>query len=161
MKELKEKLFDIDSKYRSERLSSQRQRQRLRVFYGWAKLGKVRKKEAISVIFENEAQREEKVERSVSRYQTTCFVREQTPDEKKDAEYSNRVFTEYSIFLDDKRVKGSLDAALRSNNMADRNNVSATIRKKIEDALRKAFKAEHPHYKEPQYQQLEFNFEQE
>ncbi len=159
MNTLQQKLFDVDAKYRYQKLSSPKHKQRLRVFYGWAKLGKVRKREAISVIFENEVQREDKVEKSINRFQNTCFVREQTPGEKQDAEHSNRVFTEYSIYLDDRRIKGSLEAALKENNDADRKNVAVSVRGEIENALRKAYKMAHPQYKEPIGLQLYLDFE--
>ena len=121
------------------RISKDVKKHNLRVFYGWVKVGKIRKREAISVIFENDRMPEEKQMRSISKFQNTVFVRNQTDDEKLDAEHSNRIFTEYSVFLDDKAIKGSLQKALKANNVADRNNVSATVRKKIEDALRHAF----------------------
>lgn len=144
------------------RISKDVKKHNLRVFYGWVKVGKIRKREAISVIFENDRMPEEKQMRSISKYQNTVFVRNQTDDEKLDAEHSNRVFTEYSIFLDDKAINGSLQKALKANNDADRNNVPTTVRKKIEDALRLAFMASHPRYKEPQFQQLSlFDFEEQ
>lgn len=132
----------------------------LRVFYGWVKVGKVRKREAISVIFENDRRQEEKQMRSISKFQNTVFVRNQTDDEKLDAKSSNRVLTEYSIFLDDKAINGSLQKALKINNDADRNNVSKTVRKQIEDSLRKAFLSAHPNYREQNYLQLSlFDFD--
>ena len=136
-------------------------KQNLRVFYGWVKIGKIRKKEAISVIFENDRLPEEKQIRAINKYQNTVFVRNQTNKEKQDALGSNRVFTEFSVFLEEKGINGSLERALRVNNEADKNNVSSTVRKQIEDALRGAFKSAHPKYKEPQCQQLYlFDFEE-
>lgn len=76
----------------------------LRVFYGWARLNKIRKKEAISVIYENRAQREEKVQAFLKKSQETVYIREQTEEEMKDAEFQNRMFSEYSIRLDDKDI---------------------------------------------------------
>ncbi len=49
--------------------------------------------------------------------------------------------------------------ALKINNDADKNNVSAKTRKFIEDSLRKAYKMEHPNYREPNGVQLLFDFE--
>lgn len=91
----------------------------LRVFYGWAKINKIRKKEAISVIFENDGGFE-KNEKKVKLYQNTVYTRFQTKKEMKDAEMSNRTFSEYSIFLDDKQIKGSLKKALEVNFLADK-----------------------------------------
>lgn len=130
----------------------------LRVFYGWAKLGKVRKREAISVIFENEALKEEKARRTVSMAQDTAYIRNQTDGEMKDSAGCNRCFTEFSIFLDDAYIKGDLDTALRINNEADKNNVQEKIRNDIETALRRMYCAKHPDYKEPFERQLEINF---
>ena len=98
-------------------------KQNLRVFYGWVKIGKIRKKEAISVIFENDRLPEEKQIRAINKYQNTVFVRNQTNKEKQDALGSNRVFTEFSVFLEDKGINGSLERALRVNNEADKNNI--------------------------------------
>jgi len=60
MSDLQQKLFEAELRYRPK-TSSKTKKQRLRVFYGWTKLGKVRKKEAISVIYDNEVQREDKI----------------------------------------------------------------------------------------------------
>ncbi|MCM1075981.1 MAG: hypothetical protein NC411_01310 [Bacteroides sp.] len=121
----------------------------LRVFYGWAKTGKVRKKEAISVIFENECQREDRTQRAISKYQHTVYVRPQTEKEREDAKHSNRVFSEYSIFLDEKRLQGSLELALKANYESDSNNVSDEVRGEIANALRESYLQAHPGYKEP------------
>lgn len=48
-----------------------------RVFYGWAKINKIRKKEAISVIFENDGGFE-KNDKKVKLYQNTVYTRFQT-----------------------------------------------------------------------------------
>lgn len=159
MNTIRQKLFEVDRKYSAQKLSAAKCKQRLRVYYGWAKLGKVRKREAISVIYENEVQREDKVEKSINRYQNTCFVREQTEKEKLDAVNSNRVFTEFSIFLDDKQIKGSVEAAIKANNDADRKNVPEAVRKQIENSLRMAYKIDHPNYREPMGIQLSLEFD--
>ena len=105
---------------------------RLRVFYGWCKLGKIRKREGISIIYENQE-----------------GWRYQTEGEASDAKQLNRIFTEYCIFFDDKKIAGSLEAALRANSEADRYNVSTAERKRIADALRSSYMSEHRDYKEP------------
>lgn len=158
MGSLQQRLFQVEQRYRSTIKNGSSCSKRLRVFYGWAKVNKIRKKEAISVIFENDLQPEERVERFVSRMQVTCFVREQTDGEKQDASFYNRMFTEYSVFLDDKQVKGSVEVALRLNNQADRRNVSAKVRNEIEQALRKGYLLAHPDYQEP-VRQLDIDFE--
>lgn len=118
------------------------------VYYGWAKINKIRKKEAISVIFENDYI-PERNKNSVSKMQNTVYVRRQTPGEEKDAQLSNRAFTEYSIFMDDKKIKGSLNLALKQNFLADENNVSEEERLLIKEALKKKYLEDHPYYKEP------------
>ena len=129
-----------------------------RVFYGWAKINKIRKKEAISVIFENDGGFE-KNDKKVKLYQNTVYTRFQTKDELKDAEQSNRTFTEYSIYLDDKQIKGSLKRALEVNFLADKNNVSEDVREEIRSLLEKDFLLNHRGYKEPNIFQTSIDFE--
>lgn len=134
---------------------------KLRVFYGWNRISKVRKKEAISVIFENEAGAGTEPSRSyktLCKMQNTVYVRIQTEEEAKDARNYNRVFTEYNIFMDDKSVNGSLKKALHYNSMADKNHVSLKERREITERLRISFLAHHIDYKEPT-RQLEIEFE--
>lgn len=47
----------------------------LRVWYGWAKLNKIRKREAISVIFENGKQSSERTDGFIRKMQNTVYVR--------------------------------------------------------------------------------------
>lgn len=129
----------------------------LSVYYGWAKINKTRKKEAISVIYENDSI-PPRTQGFISKMQNTVYVRKQTPDEENDARGSIRSFTEYSIFMDDKRIKGSLNLALQDNFLADRNNVSEQERNEIRAKLEEAYMDMHPDYKEP-IVQLEINFE--
>lgn len=131
----------------------------MKVFYGWAKLGKVRKREAISIIYENEVgvAGHHRMGKSLKTYQETVYERYQTDEEAKDSKFSNRIFTEFSIFLDDPKINGSLTRALYFNSMADKNNVSERVRKEIADKLKIWFLAHHPNYKEPT-RELELNF---
>ena len=121
----------------------------LRVWYGWAKLNKIRKREAISVIFENGKQSPERTDNFIRKMQNTVYVRHQTDEEAKDAKGSNRMFTEYTVFMDDKAIRNSLDFALWVNSEADANNVSAKERAVIEAKLRSAYMTSHILYKEP------------
>lgn len=130
----------------------------LRVFYGWAKINKIRKKEAISVIFENDGGFE-KNEKKVKLYQNTVYTRFQTKKEMEDAEMSNRIFSEYSIFLDDKQIKGSLKKALEVNFLADKKNVAKEVREEIRRLLEKDFLLNHRNYKEPRSFQTSLFFE--
>lgn len=121
----------------------------LRVWYGWAKLNKIRKREAISVIFENGKQSSERTDGFIRKMQNTVYVRYQTEEESKDAAGKSRMFTEYNIFMDDKAIRNSLDFALWENSEADANNVSANERAVIEKKLRTAYMSAHRLYKEP------------
>ena len=109
------------------------------------------------MIFENDVMREEKTLKTIGKYQNTVYIRKQTDNEKLDAKLSNRMFTEYSVFMDDKRIKGSLNMALKVNKNADRNHVSSKVLEEIEDKLRNAFMMSHRGYKEP-CRQLELEF---
>ena len=133
---------------------------RLKVYYGWAKIGNVRKKRSLSVMFENEVQgcRSDRGQRCLEAIQETVFERYQTEEEEMDARQQNRIFTEYCLFLDEKPIKGSLEKCLQINNEADRNHVSKAMRNRIEEALRKSFLLVNPGYKDPNGQ-LTLNFE--
>lgn len=128
--------------------------EKLKVYYGWAKIGNVRKKRALSVMFENEKQgcRSDRGQRCLRTIQDTIIERYQTKEEENEGRKQNRIFTEYSLFLDEKPINGSLDKCLLINNEADRNHVSKAIRDNISDALRKAFLLANPGYKEPNSQ---------
>lgn len=128
--------------------------EKLKVYYGWAKIGNVRKKRALSVMFENEIQgcRSDRGQRCLRTIQDTIIERYQTKEEENEGRKQNRIFTEYSLFLDEKPINGSLDKCLLINNEADKNHVSKAVRDKISDALRKAFLFANPGYKEPNSQ---------
>ena len=133
---------------------------KLKVYYGWAKIGNVRKKRSLSVMFENEVQgcRSDRGQRCLKTIQEIVFERYQTEEEEMDARQQNRIFTEYCLFLDEKPIKGSLEKCLQINNEADRNHVSKAMRNRIEEALRKSFLLANPGYKDPNGQ-LTLNFE--
>lgn len=133
---------------------------KLKVYYGWARIGGVRKKRALSVMFENEIQgcRSNRGQRCLRTIQDTVIERFQTNEEMSDGKCQNRIFTEYSLFLDEKPINGSLERCLLINNEADKNHVSKNMRETIAEALRRAFLLENPEYKEPGGQ-LELQFE--
>ena len=133
---------------------------KLKVYYGWSRVGNVRKKRALSVMFENEMQgcRSERGQRCLRTIQDTVIERYQTEEEEKDGRKQNRIFTEYSLFLDEKPINGSLERCLLMNSESDRNNVSKAMRERISDALRRDFVLANPGYKEP-CGQLELKFE--
>ena len=134
---------------------------KLKVYYGWAKIGKIRKKHAISVMYENEWHgcRCERGQRILRAAQETVIERYQDEEEEKAAKDCNRIFTEYSLFFDEKPINGSLNKILQMNSEADKNHVSKAMRDKIEEALRKAFMKANRRYREPDEQQLALNFE--
>lgn len=133
----------------------------LKVYYGWAKIGNIRKKRAISVMFENEVQgcRSERGQRCLKTIQETVIERYQDAEEEKAAKDCSRIFTEYSLFFDEKPINGSLNKILQINSEADKNHVSKAMRDKIAEALRKAFMKANRRYREPDEQQLTLNFE--
>lgn len=133
----------------------------LKVYYGWARIGGVRKKRALSVVFENEMLgcRSERGQRILRASQETVIERYQDAEEEKAAKDCSRIFTEYSLFLDEKPINGSLNKILQMNSEADKNHVSKAMRDKIAEALRKAFMKANRGYREPDGQQIELNFE--
>ena len=133
---------------------------KLKVYYGWARIGNVRKKRALSVMFENEMLgcRSDRGQRCLRTLQDTVFERYQTDEKEKEGKRQNRIFTEYSLFLDEKPINGSLQRCLLINREADKNNVSKDMSERISEALRNAFLFSNPEYKEP-YSQLELKFE--
>lgn len=151
-----EQLKMLELKHKPQKLEN---RSRLRVYYGWAKLGKIRKREAISIIYENEegVAEHHRMGKVLQKAQHTVFWRYQSDEEAQEAKHVNRVFTEYSVFMDDKKIRGSLEAALRQNSLYDQKNISLEERTKIADALRKWYMSEHRDYKEP-IRQLTLNF---
>ena len=133
---------------------------KLKVYYGWSRIGNVRKKRALSVMFENEIQgcRSDRGQRCLRTIQDTVIERYQTDEEEKEGRQQNRIFTEYSLFPDERPINGSLEKCLLINYEADRNHVTKAMRDRIADALRKAFLLSNPGYKEPN-DQLSINFE--
>lgn len=133
---------------------------KLKVYYGWARIGNVRKKRALSVMFENEMLgcRSDRGQRCLRTIQDTVIERYQTNEEEKEGKQQNRIFTEYSLFLDENPINGSLNNILQMNSDADKKHVSKEMRDKIAEALRKAFMQTNRKYREPGWQQLELNF---
>ncbi len=132
----------------------------LKVYYGWARIGNVRKKRALSVVFENDRMgcRSDRGQRCLRTIQDTVFERYQTDEEEKEGKQQNRIFTEFSLLFDEKPIKSSLERCLLINSEADRNHVSKAMSDKIAEALRRAFMLANPGYKEPS-SQLELKFE--
>ena len=136
---------------------------RFHVYYGWEKMNKIAKREALMVIFLND-QTGPRIGKDgtdgVSRFMHICYKRFQTEAEQKDSHNCNRIYTVYRIFMDDKHINGSLEAALRTNFDADKNHVSENERRKIMEKLKVHYMSKHPNYKEPLKGpvQLKFDF---
>lgn len=125
---------------------------KLYVYYGWAKLNKIMKKESLMIIYTNGVTGPrvgKDGNDGVSKFMNIAYKRKQTEEEAKDAQWHNRIYTCYEIYMDDRFIKGSLEAALNENNKADQNNVSKNERDKIKDILRRMYLETHPGYKEP------------
>lgn len=133
---------------------------KLKVYYGWSRIGNVRKKRALSVMFENEMQgcRSDRGQRCLRTIQDTVIERYQTEEEEKDGRKQNRIFTEYCLLLDEKPINGSLERCLLMNSESDKNHVSKAMRERISEALKNAFMFANHEYKEPN-NQLSINFE--
>ena len=133
----------------------------LYVYYGWSKVNKIAKREALSVIFinENTGPRIGKDgQDGVTRFMHVCFRRKQTDGEAAEGARQNRIYTRYDIYMDDKDINGSLKMALEENSRSDRNNVSEKVRKVIEKKLQEGYFLLHPEYREPLAVQQTFNF---
>lgn len=122
----------------------------LKVYYGFVKLG-VRKKQALSVIFENTPASDRSI-RILNGLQYTFYTRYQTKEEADDASIQNRVLTEYSIMFEHKSIRNSLNKALESNYNADSNNISKKQLEEIRKSLKEGFIKLYPDYKEPNSQ---------
>ena len=136
-KQLLDQLKRLDTKHRPSKQKIQPINSRLKVYYGWTKINKIRKREAISVIYENAAGAGEhyRYSKTIKKSQETVFVRFQSEEESLDAIHQNRVFTEFSIFMDDKAIGGDLDA--------DKNHVPENTRLEIKELLRRNYHRNH------------------
>lgn len=134
----------------------------LPVYYGWAKLNKVMKREALMVIFLNDRPGPRIGKDGydgVTKWIVPVYKRIQTAEEMADAKECNRMYSAYSLFMDDRQFHGSLQAILDANNESDRNHVSEEERLKIAEELRKAYMDGHPHYKDHGIMQTSIHFE--
>ena len=134
----------------------------LPVYYGWAKINKIAKREALTVIFLNDTTGPRTGRDGydgVSRFIEICHMRYQTEAERSDAQHANRVYSVFSIYMDDKHINGSLDAALRTNFDADRNHVSEKERREIMEKLKFHYMRKHPNYREPAKGPVQLSFD--
>ena len=130
----------------------------LKVWYGVSKLNKIKKKMAIEVFYANTTGDYERYLRLINKSIHIAYERRQTVEEAEDGKHCNRVLTSYTMFLDNKKFKGSLYRLLDHNFLAESNNVSNSERLKIKEALRNKFKLVFGDYKEPNAQMpIRFN----
>jgi len=110
----------------------------MKVYYGFTKLTKkaVRKKE-LAVFYEDYFSI--KNDAWIERRMTVVHTRIQTPGEKEDGKQSNRMFTKYSSFIDEKPFYGDIDRVLLNNYNADINNVEKEELEEIRKKLREAY----------------------
>lgn len=108
----------------------------LRVFYGFKKLTKkIVKKPSVIILYENGCSRLN--DKYVHRTMKVIYQRVQTYKEKEDAKFSNRLFSKYEYFINGKIWKGDIDAILRHNFFADKNNIPIDERELIRGFLKK------------------------
>ena len=80
---------------------------KLKVYYGWSRIGNVRKKRALSVMFENDAQgcRSDRGQRCLRTIQDTVIERYQTDEGMADGKRQNQIFMRISSWLSDSKIK--------------------------------------------------------
>ena len=126
---------------------------RLRVFYGWSKTNKKQKKKAIDIAYENMEGAGSDQCRFIKTLKKTMDIvalRDQTSQEATCAAASNRMFSVYHIFLDEKGIDNSLEKAIEMNRKEDQcKGIPEKKLDEIADALRSHFLDNHPGYKEP------------
>lgn len=125
----------------------------MKVYYGWQRKNKIAKRDALCVYYLNVEKTPTRINKDgkdgVTQKIHVCYERRQTTGEVADAKLSNRIYTVFYIFLDDKKINNSLDKALDVNYAADSNNVSKAERERIKDALKQGFYKLYPKYVEP------------
>lgn len=112
----------------------------VRVFYGYSKLTKKSiKKAELAIYFENDDTNLTKNQDWIEKRMKVVYIRKQTKGEALDSLGSNRMFTKYSYFIDEKPFLGEIDKVLEVNFLADQKNVSEEERKTIREKLRKEY----------------------
>lgn len=113
---------------------------KIRVFYGYTRLTpKIMRKPELAVWFENANNNMTKNEQFINRRINIVYEREQTLEEMSDAQYSNRMFTQYAYKINEKPFNGQIELVLERNFLTDSNHVSLIEREKIRNLLRKGY----------------------
>lgn len=110
----------------------------LKVHYGFARLNKIRKKRALTVMFENSVLTD-RGEKFMKKMMNVVCSRDQSEEEIAEGKKQNRVFTTFESFIDEK-FNGDIEAVLEHNFQADSNHASIEIRNEIREKLRDAYK---------------------
>lgn len=109
------------------------------VFYGFAKLTKkIVRKKSLVVQFANfpDGHFNERQQKYINQKMHIVYQRYQTIEEAEDAKKSNRSWTKWEYFVEDKKWKNNIDLALQDNFYADEKNVSLQERESIKEKLR-------------------------
>jgi hypothetical protein len=117
------------------------------VYYGFARLTKkaVRKR-SIAIYYSNtKLYNNERQQKFIKQKIHIVYERFQTEEEATDAPFSNRSWTKWEYFVDDKRWRGNLNAILDDNFTAEENHITVEEREKIRNTLLKNFE---PFYKQ-------------
>lgn len=110
------------------------------VFYGFARLTKkARRKKSVIVQYANSDIYNDRQERYIKQQMNIIYKRFQTVEESQDAQFSNRSWTKFEYFIDDKKWKGDLEAILKNNFIAEENHVSLEERTAIMEKLKKQY----------------------
>lgn len=115
------------------------QRSSLRVWYGYSKLTKkiVRKPE-LAIYYENSYSY--KNEDWINRKMNVVFTRYQTILEEKDSKNSNRMFTKFGYFINDKPFFGDIEKVLEYNFIDETKEIELAEKTEIRNALREMYR---------------------
>lgn len=127
------------------------------VFYGFAKLTKkIVRKKSLVVQFANfpDGHFNERQQKYIKQKMHIVHQRYQTIEEAEDAKKSNRSWTKWECFVEDKKWKNNIDLVLQNNFYADEKNVTLEERELIKEKLRKQYFAVYNIKEEIKGQQL-------
>lgn len=110
------------------------------MFYGFAKLTKkaVRKRSVV-IQYANTHNYNDRQKKYIEQKMHIVHQRFQTKAESENRTNSNRSWTKWEYFVDDKRWNGNLEAVLHDNFVAEANIVSLKERTEIKEKLDKAY----------------------
>jgi len=109
------------------------------VFYGFAKLTKkIVRKKSLVIQFANfpEGHFNERQQKYIKQKMHIVYQRYQTIEEAEDSKKSNRSWTKWEYFVEDKKWKYNIDLVLQDNFYADEKNVTLEERELIKKRLR-------------------------